>query len=257
MRSIHRSFFIIILALTLANNSPAQEAGSDIRKEIESLKQGQEAILKSLNEIKSLLSQRPSAPNVPQPNIQGVELDITGRPISGSNAAKLVLIEITDYQCQFCGQYFRETLPQIVKRYVESGKLSYAMIDMPLPNHKQAAKAAEAAHCANEQGKYWEMHNQLMQKQDSLDDLSAIAKPLDLDIARFQECLKTNKYSDEVRNNISLGIKLGISAVPGFILAARNPEKPTIVKGISASFGFRPFDAFQPEIDQALEDLQK
>jgi protein-disulfide isomerase len=253
---MHRSCLALIV-FTVTNIGLAQESSLDVRKEIEALRQGQETILKDLNEIKSLLKQRIPAPNVPKQNVQGVEFDIANNPILGNPAAKLILIELTDYECQFCGQYTRETLPQILKRYVEGGKMAYAMIDMPLPGHKNAPKAAEAAYCANEQGKYWEMHDKMMKKQESLGDLTVFAESLNLNIPQFENCLNANKYAENVAGNIALGLKLGISGVPGFIFAIRDTEKLSKVKGISSSIGFRTFTAFQPEIDQALANLLK
>jgi protein-disulfide isomerase len=251
-----RIFLAIFLILASVDFGRSQDVDMDIRKEIQELRQGQEAILKDLNEIKAILKSKILAQSGP-PNVRGLEIDIGHNPVLGSRSAQLILLEMSDYECQFCGQYARETFPAILKLYIETGKLAYTIIDMPLPNHKMAPKAAEAAHCANEQGKYLEMHDQLMQKQDSLNDLAGKAGLLNLDVPRFEECLKTNKYADTVTGNTSLGLKLGISGVPGFILAFRDSENPSKFKGISASLGLRPFESFQAEIDQALENIRK
>jgi protein-disulfide isomerase len=144
-----------------------------------------------------------------------------------------------------------------MKQYVDSGKIRYTVLDAPLPIHKLAAKAAEASHCAEEQGKFWEMHDQMMANQKALNDLSSYATSLNLDVPRFEECLKTDKYADQVNKDKAVASQLNISGVPGFVLALSDPQKPSKVKGISFIMGAQPFSVFQKEIDQALADLSK
>ncbi len=122
--------------------------------------------------------------------------------------------------------------------------------------HKLAFKAAEASHCAKEQGKFWEMHSRMMTDQKMLNDLNAYAYFLDLDIAQFEDCLKTNKYADEVRKDMELADKLGINGAPSFVLALTDPKDPQKVTGISFMRGAQSFATFKKLIDQALADVQ-
>jgi protein-disulfide isomerase len=144
-----------------------------------------------------------------------------------------------------------------MKQYVDSGKIRYAVIDTPLPMHPLAPKAAEASRCAADQGKFWEMHGQLMSNQAGLANLESYANQLKLDVARFNECLKTNKYSDEVNKDLVLASKLNISGVPGFIIAQGDLKNPTKVKGISFIPGAQPLAIFMREIEQALAGLSE
>jgi protein-disulfide isomerase len=141
--------------------------------------------------------------------------------------------------------------------YVNTNKMDYAIADMPLPIHKSASKAAEAAHCAEDQGKLWETHKQLMAKQDLLDKLSSYAAALNLDLLKYEECLNSGKHAKRVAAEVEMAAKLGITAVPGFILAAKDPQNPSKVKGILSLRGAMPLEMFQKEIDRALANMIK
>jgi protein-disulfide isomerase len=193
----------------------------------------------------------------PKVDVPGMEINLSGKPVIGKGASNLVMIEFSDYQCPYWGQYARETFPKIKELYVDSNKIDYATIDMPLPMHKLAAKAAEAVHCAEDQGKLWEMHNQLMAKQDMLDNLSSYAASLKLDLPEHWECLNTNKYARKITAEIEIATKPGINGVPGFIIAQRDPRNPSKAKGISTIRGAMPLQIFQKEIDQALANMPK
>lgn len=96
-----------------------QDAISDLKKEIETLKQGQQLILQQLQ----LLLQRSPTPSTAERSVRGMEFEIPDNPVRGSKSAKLMLVDFTDYQCPFCGRYARETFPQILKEYVDTGKI--------------------------------------------------------------------------------------------------------------------------------------
>ncbi len=230
----------------------AQDAVAGMQKEIEELKIGQQAIRKELMEIKSLLLKPAGLPAGPQLSIKGVEFEIGNNPIQGSGAAKLILVEFTDYQCPYCSRYVKETYPKIAEQYLNKGVIRYAIVDQPLPIHPLAGKAAEASHCADDQGKFWEMHKAMMLKQDSLGDLSTYALSLDLSVSEFENCIKTDKYKGEVVKDVALAQKLGINGVPGFIIGSIDPKNPMKVKGISFIRGALPFTNFQKEIDLAV-----
>ena len=86
-------------------------------------------------------------------------------PVLGDANAKVTVIEFTDFQCPFCGRHFEQTFGQIKENYVDSGKVKYVLRDFPLSFHPHAEEAAEAAECANDQGKFWEMHDELFSNQ--------------------------------------------------------------------------------------------
>jgi protein-disulfide isomerase len=120
-----------------------------------------------------------------------------------------------------------------------------------------ASKAAEAAHCAAEQGSFWEMHDRMMSNPELVNELNDIATSLGLDMQKFESCMDGKKYIGKVDANVSLAKKLNILAAPGFVIAASNPDNTQKVKGISFILGAMPFTQFQKEIDQALASLSK
>src|SRR5207247_8778213 len=118
-------------------------------------------------------------------------------PAMVCRAAKVAVIEYSDFQCPFCGRYAKESFPQITSDYVDTGKVKYVFHDLPLDFHKYAFKAAEAAHCAGEQGKFWEMHGLLFQNQAALapEQLGGYAKDLGRRQAAFPHRLDSGRVA--------------------------------------------------------------
>ena len=108
---------------------------------------------------------RPASPSAEQ----RVQIATNGSPARGQTSAPIIIVEFTDYQCPFCESYFQQTYRRIETNYINTGKVRYVVRDMPLAiiGHKNAPKAAEAARCAGEQGKYWEMHDALFNGQST------------------------------------------------------------------------------------------
>ncbi len=232
----------------------AQSSDDDINKRVYVIEEGQKLIIKELQEIKRLLLQKPQMPAMTGPEL-GSELELGNKPALGSENARLIMIEFTDYECPFCGRYSREILPEILKQYVDSGKIRYTIQDNPLPMHKMAGKAAEASLCARDQGKYWEMHDLLMSKQESLNDLPSLAAAIKLDAAKYQDCLKANKYTIEINKGVASAAKHGIASVPSFVLAQTDFTNPSKAKVVGFVRGAQPFNVFKTEIEKALNNL--
>ena len=241
-----------VLALS-ADRKALGEAGDDLselRKEVEALKRGQLQLQRELQEINALLCRRQPAAT----DVQNVVLTIDGYPSKGSQSAKLILIEFTDYQCPFCGRHFQQTSPQIERDYVNTGRVRYVVRDFPIESiHKDALKAAEAAHCAGEQGQYWQMHARLFNGQNALtaDHLSAYAGALGLDVPSFQRCLDSNKYTATIRQGLADAQKAGVQATPSFLLGMAEPGGSS-VKVVKMIAGAHPDTVFKEAIDSLL-----
>jgi protein-disulfide isomerase len=140
-------------------------------------------------------------------------VDIRKEPFKGPAGARVAIIEFSDYQCPFCGKYDKETFPQLVKDYVDTGKVKYVFRDMPLDFHKNAFKAAEAAHCAGEQGRFWEMHDRLFANQTNLtpEDLVKHAAALQLTTGLFQQCLESGRFANDIKKDIAAAGDVGVS----------------------------------------------
>jgi protein-disulfide isomerase len=131
-----------------------------------------------------------------------------------------------------------------------------AVMDFPLESiHKNALKAAEATHCAEDQGKFWEMYERLFGNQQTLDQWKAHAEAIGLDVAKFEDCLNTGKSTPTVRKEAAEATKAGLTGTPSFVLGATDPKDPSKVKGMVFISGAKPFDAFKVEIEKALASL--
>lgn len=194
-----------------AAETPSMDEIKALRQDLETLKEGQQAIGRDIAEIKKLLQ--------PPPRVRPIDavLEVGDAPLKGKKDAKLTLVEFSDYQCPFCRRHLETTLPQLEKDYIATGKLRYMFRDFPLESiHTQASKAAEAAHCAGEQGKYWEMHDRLFANQKALapEKLPEHAMAIGIKAEPFKKCLESGKYAGKVKSGIAEGEKLGITGTP-------------------------------------------
>jgi protein-disulfide isomerase len=130
-------------------------------------------------------------------------------------------------------------------------------MDMPLPIHKDAFRAALATHCAEDQGKFWEMHDLLFANQRAIEPLKAHAETLGLDVVAFESCMASEKYAEAVRKDMAEAQKAGASGTPSFVLGRTDAADPTKVKGISFIRGAQQFPAFKAEIEKALAEVEK
>ncbi len=122
-------------------------------------------------------------------------------------------------------------------------------MDFPLESiHKLAFKAAQAARCAGEQGKYWEMHDQLFANQKTLDAWMNHAEAVGLNAAQFDTCLNSGKYDGEIRKDLAMAQGAGLTGTPAFFLAVTDPTS-TKVKTARALRGAQPYEAFKSAID--------
>jgi protein-disulfide isomerase len=242
--------FVTLFGPRLAFSQSSNDL-EQLREEIEALKEGQKAIQGELEKIKGLLQ----GVRAPSPRAaENVVLNIEGAPYKGLENARLTLIEFSDYQCPFCSRHFRQTMPRIEKDYVDTGKLKYVFLNFPIESiHPKALKAAEAANCSGKQGKYWEMHDRLFanQKALTLKDILQYAQALDLDIAKFQQCLESGSQAERIRAEISAGREAGISGTPTFFLGFTEPNSSK-VKILRVIKGAHPYASFKSAMDSLL-----
>lgn len=241
-------------AWSLAQSPPA------LQQDIEALKAGQQAIQKDLEEIKTLLRATPrgraaAAPAVPPAVSQHVVLNVAGAAFQGDQDARLTLVEYTDFQCPFCARYTRDTLPQLEAEYIQTGKVKYVRRDFPLESiHPHAFKAAEAAHCAQEQGQGWAFHARLFGHQQQLapTDLPGHAQALGLDVNAFQQCLESGKYAAQIRQDMREAQAAGVTGTPSFFLGVSDASGT--VKATRTLKGAQAYAAFKAAIDELLAE---
>jgi protein-disulfide isomerase len=244
----------LLLALFAPGQLTAQSSDDliAIRRDIDALLRGQEAIQKALGEMSANTSGR----RLP---IAGgsILLDIEGAPSQGLHTAPVTIVEFTDYQCPFCARHATQVLPSIVSDYVKTGKVRYVVRDFPLQSHSNAPKAAEAAYCAGDQNKYWEMHDLIFADQQNLgiSDLWSRAGSLGLNQLAFADCLASGKYAKQVARNLANAQAAGVESVPTFYLALTNQEGK-MLKTATKLVGALPYSSFKAALDILLPTNQ-
>jgi predicted DsbA family dithiol-disulfide isomerase len=146
-----------------------------------------------------------------------VEVALGGAPTRGSRQAPVMIVEFADYECPFCQQ-----MHPLLQRLQDElgGRVAFTFKDFPLSMHPHAEKAAEAARCAGEQGKFWDYNDLLFRNPGNLEmtQLREDARALNLDATRFDKCLDTNEQASRVGADVSQGQLLGVSATPSFFI---------------------------------------
>ncbi|GBC77945.1 Disulfide bond formation protein D [bacterium HR08] len=207
----------------------------------------------------------PSAPRVAEPSpaprsvaetpSSAIVLEIADAPSRGAKEAPVVLVEFSDYQCPFCARHVRETMPEIEREYVRTRKVRYVFRDFPLEAiHPHAFRAAEAARCAGEQGRFWEMHDRLFAHQNALTskDLLAHAEALGLNLRRFRRCLEERRFAERIRRDLSEGQRAGVRGTPSFFLGV--PESGGKVRVLRVLRGAQPYEAFRQAVEELLRE---
>jgi len=146
-----------------------------------------------------------------------VDIAMDGSPLRGAAQAKVRIIEFADYECPYCVQV-HPLLKKLGQEF--DGKVALAFKDMPLPMHSQAAKAAEAAHCAGAQGKFWEMHDLLFENSKHLEvvQLKEYARTAKLDGDRFDKCLDSGEQTAAVQKDFAEAQRLGLTGTPSIFI---------------------------------------
>lgn len=200
-----------------------QEDISSLRKKVDAISRKQKQILEEISELRQLLLAEKSNPAAARlPPIIRVE----GETFQGSATARVGIIEYADYQCPFCGEFFRDLYPRMEQEYIRPGKVKFFYRDMPLSFHPEAMAAARAARCAGDQGKFWQMHDSLFAKQNALGekDLVQRAVALGLNKGKFEECLSDQRYKSEIAESAAEARMLGAVGTPTFFVGVLNPK---------------------------------
>jgi protein-disulfide isomerase len=167
-------------------------------------------------------------------------VEAAGDPSRGPADAPVTIVEFSDFQCPYCSRAI-ETIKKIEESY--AGKVRLVYRDYPLVQiHPNAARAAEAAACANDQGKFWAMHDVLFAHQDKLEaaDLKKNAADLGLDTAAFDQCLDSGRHAEGWRKDTADAERYGVSSTPAFFINGR------------LVVGAQPYEAFAQVIDDEL-----
>lgn len=184
-----------------------------------------------------------------------VKISIDDDPIIGDPNAPITIIEFSDFQCPFCARFHTQTLPLLFEEYIDQGKVKLVFRDFPIQSiHPNSLPASVAAECANDQGKFKEMHDVLFDnqnewnKQETVDALSLFsqyATEIQLEQETFDSCLASGKHIEEIRKDLEDGKDYGVSGTPGFFIGNEQV-------GFIEIKGAQPFESFKKIIDAQL-----
>lgn len=211
------------------------------------------------NSFSSVSKNTATAPPVAQPSgntvpTEPVVVSVDDDAFLGKKDAPVTIIEFSDFQCPFCRNFAKDTLPQLKKEYIDTGKARFVYRDFPLSFHPGAISAAQGAECAREQGKFWELHDTLFAEQGkqgtgtiqfTVDDIKKWAVQSGVNATKFNQCLDSGKYKEEVEKDIADGTAAGVSGTPSTFINGR------IVVGA------QPFAALKVIIDEELKKAGK
>jgi len=176
----------------------------------------------------------------------------------GDPNAKIRIDEYSDFQCPFCRIFFENTEEALVEKYVADGTVYFEYHSFGAFIGAESGQAAEAAYCAGDQGKFWEMHdiifaNQTGENVGAYTDrrLVAFAEKLELNMTDFNDCFDSSKYADLIDEDMKNGITAGIKATPSFIMTytVNGEEKTVLIEGAQT------IDVFQQNIEAALAEM--
>lgn len=176
---------------------------------------------------------------VKKPQMPRIQIEIGNAPFLGPKEAPITIVEFADFQCPYCSMVV-PTVTEIMKKY--NGKVRLVFKNFPLSFHDQAMNAAIAAECAQDQGKYWQMHDKLFENHSHLNAAlyEKLAGDLKLDVNKFKACLADQKVKAHIESELNYGQTLGITATPAFY-----------INGVQL-MGALPKEEFEKVIDEEL-----
>jgi protein-disulfide isomerase len=215
---------LIILTLLMV---PLLVAGCVDKKKLDEIRKSQEEISAKINTIEGKINNveqnqkemmkffKPRKPSVDYNKVHNIPIGKS--KIRGNEKAPVTIVEFSDFQCPYCSK-LQPTLKQVLDAYPDKVRLVFK--DFPLSFHKQAMNAARASHAAGEQGKYWEMHDLVFENYNKLteDMFKEFAEKLKLDITKFTADYKSNKYDNQIQQDMNLGKSIGVSGTPTLFL---------------------------------------
>jgi len=218
------------------------------------------------DEIKDIISELEAKAPAPQPAqsqsqpstppVFQVSLDDV--PVKGDPNAPITIIEFSDFQCPFCKKFHATTLPLLEKNYIDTGKVKFVYRDFPIKSiHPNAASAALASECADDQNLFWKYHDLVFENQRNWEGLSKssavnvfkqYASELGIDMDEFNQCFETAKHLTEVNGDLQDGVSYGVTGTPGFFVG--NDEL-----GYVKIIGAQPYSVFERLIEDQTARL--
>jgi protein-disulfide isomerase len=172
-----------------------------------------------------------------RPRVSSIPVNVTIQPsdtagfrgyLKGSPDAPVEITEYADYQCPFCQTFATLQMPTIEERLIKTGRVRWRYRDFPLQQHQFARLAAHAAACADEQGKYWEMHDRIYEGQsewaaarDAADHFREYAGAVGLDVGRYDQCMESGKFAGRIQASQEEASRAGVGSTPTLLVGDR------------------------------------
>ena len=176
-----------------------------------------------------------------------------GSPVLGNPNAPITLVEFGDYQCHYCHVFFESIEGKIMKNYIETGKVKMIFKDYNIIG-KDSVKASQGAHCANDQGLFWEYHDTLYSNWTGENNgwasganLANYAQDIGLEMNQWTDCMSQQKHSKTILDSNEDAKKLQLTGTPAFFVISSDGQ-------VSKLFGAQPFEVFQRVFDEKLEN---
>ncbi len=253
MKRRKQAIFTLLLAATLCctpfnmaaepvvdgNAAITQDTANAILQELKEIRQ----VLEKIEKQGGRAARGPSKPTT-------ATFSIKGKHTLGAVDAPVTIVEFADYQCPYCLRFAKTTFPLLKQKYIDTGKVRWVALNLPLPFHKDARKAAQAAHCAGEQDKLWEMRDVLFKNPQRLntEQLPTHAETLSLDMDAFNECLQSDRHLAEIDQDAKDANAVRLTGTPSFIIGKSTGD--TITGQVV--IGAQPMKAFDNAINKAL-----
>ena len=252
MRQFFRYAPYVAIPLALALPAAAQMVAGETRKDEGITRQQADDILNELRQSRQLLEKHQAkGSGQPDPELPvRAKLNLDGFQMLGNKNAPLTIVEFTDYQCPFCRQFHATAYVELKKNYIDTGKLRFYSRDLPLDFHANAMRAAQAARCAADQGKFWQLRDIMGANPDKLEMANLVenATGLKMDVAAFRTCVESEKYKNAIQTDVMEAMKIGATGTPAFVVGKSTAD------GVDGEVvvGALPY----PMFDQKLKEIK-
>jgi protein-disulfide isomerase len=231
-------------------------ATASLQQQIDELKIQQQRILNELEELRAQLQSAPKRADYPVRPVPAtnITLGVAGELFRGAPDARIAIMEYSDFDCSYCARFANEIYLRIDSEYIKPGKVKFFFRDLPAPEHTNSFYKARAARCAGEQGLFWEMHDYLFARspQATAAEIEDQAKALGLDVAQYQGCVESDRFTSNIQRSIAGARRMGLQGTPAFLIGRLDPEGTT-VHVADVILGAESYELFRNALDKLLK----
>ncbi len=246
-------FFILVATPVMAQTPDEIDA---LQQEVQDLRKAQAAMAQDIQSIRTILNglMRSAPRSSGAVSSGGAIMDLDDRPVRGEISAPVTIVEFSDYQNTNSTIFSQNTFPAIDREFIQTGKTNYLFKHLPDQSiHPQAFEAHQAAACAGDQDKYWEMNDLLFKNSTAqeLQDLRSYATDLDLDMQLFNSCLASGKHAALIESDMAEAERSGVKTSPVFAIGITTPDRSSF-RVMRVVVGAQPYNQFKEAIQDVL-----